>query len=130
MNYENMVILLGNVGREVETQNVQNGGMVARFSLATSTGGFTTKDGREIPKVTQWHNVVCWDKNAEYAQRFLRKGAFVYVRGMLKYDIYTNDIGQQVTAAYIDASMLTLAERKAPGQPLPGDIPVTKPSHF
>lgn len=130
MNYENMVILLGNVGREVETQNVQNGCMVARFSLATSTGGFTTKDGREIPKVTQWHNVVCWDKNSEYAQRFLRKGAFVYVRGMLKYDIYTNDKGQQVTVAYIDASMLTLAERKAPGQPLPGEVPVTKPSHL
>ena len=130
MNYENMVILLGNVGREVETQNVQNGCMVARFSLATSTGGFTTKDGREIPKVTQWHNIVCWDKNAEYAQRFLSKGAFVYVRGMLKYDIYTNDKGQQVTVAYIDASMLTLAERKAPGQPLPGEVPVTKPSHF
>lgn len=118
MTYENLVILLGNVGREPEFQGLQNGGLVARFSLATSTGGFTAKDGREIPKVTQWHNIVCWDKNAEYVQKYVRKGAFIYVRGMLKYDTYTNEQGQQVTAAYIDASMLTLTERKQQAAPL------------
>ena len=69
MTYENMVILLGNVGKEPEFQGLQNGGLVVRFSLATSTGGFTTKDGKDIPKVTQWHNIVCWDKNAEYVHQ-------------------------------------------------------------
>ena len=125
MTYENLVILLGNVGREPEFQGLQNGGLVARFSLATSTGGFTTKDGREIPKVTQWHNIVCWDKNAEYVQKYVRKGAFIYVRGMLKYDTYTNEQGLQVHAAYIDASMLTLTERRQQAAPLPGDVPVS-----
>ena len=44
---------------------------------------------------------------------------------MLKYDTYTNEQGQQVTAAYIDASMLTLTERKQQAAPLPGDVPVS-----
>lgn len=55
---KNLVLLTGNVGNDPKVNALENGIKVATFSLATSTGGYTSKEGKEIPEVTQWHNIV------------------------------------------------------------------------
>ena len=54
----NKCILRGNVGQDPTITNFDNGGKVAQFTLATTERGYKTKDGREIPDVTDWHNIV------------------------------------------------------------------------
>lgn len=54
----NKCILKGNVGQDPRITTFQDGGKVAQFTLATTERGFTTKDGRQIPDETQWHNIV------------------------------------------------------------------------
>ena len=52
----NRVLLLGNVGKDAELRQTQQGVPYAHFTLATSTGGYTKKDGTQVPKRTEWHN--------------------------------------------------------------------------
>lgn len=54
----NKVILMGHTGNAPDFREFDNGGCVATFSLATTKRGYTTKDGRQIPERTEWHNVV------------------------------------------------------------------------
>lgn len=54
----NKVILLGHTGKAPDFKEFDNGGCVATFSLATTKRGFTTKDGRQVPERTEWHNIV------------------------------------------------------------------------
>lgn len=54
----NKVILMGHTGKAPDFKEFDNGGCVATFSLATTKRGYTTKDGRQIPERTEWHNVV------------------------------------------------------------------------
>jgi single-strand DNA-binding protein len=68
----NVVILSGRLGREPEIKNV-NGKTVANFSIAISMG----KD------LTEWVNIVAWEKTAEFAQKWLKKGSGVEVNGRL-----------------------------------------------
>lgn len=79
----NKVILLGNVGRDPEVRYTQNGTAVANFSLATSEvyGG---RDGGERKEQTEWHNIVCWGRQAEIAGQYVKKGRQLYVEGRLQ----------------------------------------------
>ena len=54
----NKIFLKGNVGQDPTITDFQNGGKVAQFTLATTERGFTTRDGKQIPDVTDWHNIV------------------------------------------------------------------------
>jgi single-stranded DNA-binding protein len=54
----NKVTLLGNTGKAPDFKEFDNGGCVATITLATTKRGFTTKDGRQIPERTEWHNIV------------------------------------------------------------------------
>jgi single-strand DNA-binding protein len=81
----NKVILVGNVGRDPDIQQTASGTKVAHFSLATS---------RRIPREgsfderTEWHRLTCWDKLAELAEEYVRKGSRVYVEGRMEYDSF------------------------------------------
>ena len=79
----NKVILLGNVGRDPEVRYTQSGTAVANFSLATSEvyGG---RDGGERKEQTEWHNIVCWGRQAEIAGQYVKKGRQLYVEGRLQ----------------------------------------------
>ena len=78
----NRAELIGNVGSI--TINEINSVKVANISLATNERGFKTKDGKEVPERTEWHNVVLWRHLAELAEKYINKGSKIFVEGKLQ----------------------------------------------
>ncbi len=78
----NKVILVGNLGRDPEMRSTQGGQPIASFSVATSRK-FKDKEGNRQEQ-TEWHNVVCFGRQAEIAGQYLTKGKMVYVEGRLQ----------------------------------------------
>jgi single-strand DNA-binding protein len=84
----NKLILVGNVGRDPEVQATPNGHKVANFSLATN---------RRIPREngfeerTEWHRLTVWNRLAELAEEYIRKGDRLYVEGRIEYASYERD---------------------------------------
>jgi single-strand DNA-binding protein len=74
----NKVILLGRLGKDPEIRMTQSGKQQCRFPLATSE--VWVKDGKREEK-TEWHNIVMWEKTAELAGKYLKKGGQVYLEG-------------------------------------------------
>jgi single-strand DNA-binding protein len=82
----NKVILVGNLGSDPEIKNMPVSGIViANFSVATSETRKSQKTG-EKETLTEWHKVVLFDKLAEIAQKWLKKGSQVYIEGKIKTD--------------------------------------------
>ena len=73
----NKVILIGNLGKDPELRQTQNGNSVASFPIAT-TEHFGDKEKR-----TEWHNIVVWGKQAENAGQYRSKGRSVYIEGRI-----------------------------------------------
>ena len=91
----NKVILVGNLGRDPETRQTQDGKPIANMSVAT---GETWKDRQtgERRERTEWHRVVIFDERlAEVAQKYLRKGSKVYLEGQLQTRKWTDQSGQE-----------------------------------
>lgn len=124
----NEVLLFGNVGKDPEVRDV-NGTKVATFTIATSTGGYKKNDGTEVKEVTQWHNIVVWRKLAEVAEKFIKKGDKVIVKGSISYRSYDNQNGQKVYVTEIMANDISLTGRPQEGahdgttQPPMPDVP-------
>ncbi len=78
----NKVILVGNLGRDPEVRSLPNGNPVASFSVATSRR-FKDRDGNRQEQ-TEWHNVVCYGRQAEIAGQYLTKGKQVFVEGRIQ----------------------------------------------
>jgi single-strand DNA-binding protein len=79
----NKVILVGNIGKDPETRYMPNGKAVTNFSVATSEG-WTDKQSGDKQERTEWHNVVLFEKLAEIAAEYLKKGSQVYIEGSLR----------------------------------------------
>lgn len=90
----NKVILLGYLGRDVSYREFKNG-QVARFPVATTEKGYKTKDGKDIPDKTEWHNVVLVSGLAKAAKDYLKKGDKVYIEGKIRTRNYTNKAGEE-----------------------------------
>lgn len=79
----NKVILVGHLGKDPEMKTLPSGGLMAKFSLATSESWMDKATGQRTEK-TEWHNIVVWDpKLASVVERFLAKGRLVYVEGSI-----------------------------------------------
>jgi len=78
----NKVILLGNLGKDPEVKYTPQGTPVAKFSLATNER-YKDKDGNWQDR-TEWHNIVVWQRLAEIAGEYLKKGGKVYIEGRLQ----------------------------------------------
>lgn len=79
----NKVILLGNIGQDPETRAMPSGRQVVNLRLATSKS-WRDKQTGEQKEATEWHTVVMFDKLAEIAAEYLRKGSQVYIEGELR----------------------------------------------
>ena len=79
----NKVILIGNVGGDPETRYLPNGNAVTNITLAT-TDSWKDKQTGEKKEHTEWHNVVFFDRLAEIAGQYLKKGSQVYIEGTLR----------------------------------------------
>ena len=109
----NKVILIGNVGRDPEIRYVERR-PVASFSLATTERAYTTAAGVRIPERTELHNIIMWDRLAETAEKYIRKGSRIYVEGKLRTRMWEdrNTIKRSVTEVYVDT--LELLSRSNP----------------
>ncbi len=90
----NKVILVGNLGQDPEVRYTPNGSAITTISIATSES-WKDKNTGQMNEKTEWHRVVFFNKLAEIAGEYLRKGSQVYVEGKLKTDKYKDkDTGQ------------------------------------
>jgi single-strand DNA-binding protein len=91
----NKVILVGNLGRDPEIRALQNGKRVANLRIATSESWRDGQTGERIER-TEWHSVVIWnDGLVKVAEKYLRKGAKVYIEGSLQTRKWTDQSGQE-----------------------------------
>jgi single-strand DNA-binding protein len=91
----NKVILVGNLGRDPEVRNTQDGSKIVNFTLATSET-WNDKASGERKEKTEWHRVAVFNQPAaDFAERYLKKGAKVYVEGSLQTRKWTDQGGQE-----------------------------------
>ena len=83
MNSDNLVILHGYVGKDPELKITPAGKPLCKFSIATKET-WKTAEG-VVKEKTQWHNIAAWDKLAELAEKFIKKGQELIVTGKLEY---------------------------------------------
>ena len=100
----NKVILVGNIGRDPDVQTTNGGTKVAHVSLATS---------RRVPRNgsfedrTEWHRLTMWDRLAQLAEDYVRKGDRVYVEGRIEYDSFEKN-GVTIPTAEVQVRELVL----------------------
>lgn len=113
----NKVILVGNCGRDPEIRYLPSGQAVANVSVATSSRRKDKNTGETIED-TQWHRVTFYDRLAEIAGEYVKKGQPIYVEGRLKYGKFTNKVGhEQNTVDIIATEMQLLGKREGMGGP-------------
>jgi single-strand DNA-binding protein len=113
----NKVILVGNCGRDPEIRYLPSGQAVANVSVATSSRRKDKNSGETIED-TQWHRVTFYDRLAEIAGEYVKKGQPIYVEGRLKYGKYTDQAGvEKNTVDIIATEMQLLGKREGMGGP-------------
>jgi single-strand DNA-binding protein len=103
----NKVQIIGNCGRDPEIRYMPSGKAVANISIAT-TSKRKDKDSGETIEDTQWHRVTFYERLAEIAGEYLKKGKPVYIEGRLKYGKYTDKDGVEKPTCDIIATELQL----------------------
>lgn len=106
----NKVILIGNLGKDPEVRHLENGAVVANFSIATSEV-YTDKSSGEKKETTDWHDIVVWRGLAEVAEKYLKKGYKVYVEGKLRKRSWQDKEGNTRYTTEIIADELNILSR-------------------
>ena len=118
----NRVHLIGNLGADVEIRQTQAGKSVAKISIAT----------QNYDKSTEWHKVVLWEKMADNAAKYLRKGDSVYIGGRIQTRSWDDKEGNKRYSTEIvgdDMSFLSGGKSKPKGppkEPFNGDEPTAQ----
>ena len=112
----NKVLLIGRLGNDPEIKQMQNGKSVARLSVATSES-WKDKNTGEKKEKTEWHRVVIFNEGlVGVVQKYLKKGAQVYIEGQLNTNKYTDSNGQEKYSTQIVlqgySSSLTMLDGK------------------
>ena len=111
----NKVILIGNLGRDPEVRYAPSGSAIANITLAT-TRSWKDKTSGEKVEETEWHRVVFYDRLAEIAGEYLKKGKQVYIEGRLKTRKWTDKEGvEKYTTEVIASDMTMLGSREGMG---------------
>jgi single-strand DNA-binding protein len=111
----NKVILIGNLGKDPEVRHLENGAVVANFSIATSES-YTDKSSGERKEVTDWHDIVVWRGLAEVVEKYVKKGYKVYVEGKLKKRSWQDKEGNTRYTTEIIADELSILSRPEVGE--------------
>ncbi len=126
----NKVILVGNLGRDVELRHTPGGAAVAKFSLATNEV-WKDKNGQK-QEHTEWHNIVAWGKLAEFCGTYLSKGRQVYVEGSVRTRTYDDEKGNRRYFTEVRAQTIQLLGPKPSGTeaaPAGGEAPEFPPDN-
>lgn len=110
----NKVILVGNVGKDPEVRYIEENLPVARFSLATSER--MANKGGQPQERTEWHNIVAWRGLAEVAEKYIRKGARLYVEGKLTYRSWTDKDKVTHYSTEIVADVIQMLDKRSDSQ--------------
>ena len=111
----NKVILIGNCGRDPEVRYTPSGTAICSISVATSSRRKDKNTGEQIED-TQWHRVTFYDRLAEIAGEYLRKGKPVYLEGRLKYGKYTDKDGIERNTVDIIAEQMQMLGGRDSGE--------------
>ena len=105
----NKVFLLGNLGKDPETKNFENGGVVCSFPIATTESYWDKEKNQRIDLPTDWHNIrISKPGLAKVAQQYLRKGSQVLVEGNVRYRSYQTKEGETKYFTEIHVDEMTL----------------------
>lgn len=107
---KNLVILIGNLGQDVELKTFENGNVIGRASMATSET-YNNAAGEKITK-TQWHTLIFRNKQAEVVNQYVKKGDQLYVEGKLEYRKYTDNDGVERSVTEISVREFTFLNNK------------------
>ena len=113
----NKVILVGNLGRDLEVRFLPSGEAVANVALATSCK-YKNKVG-ELVEETEWHRVTFFGKLAEIVGEYLKKGRSIYIEGRLKTRKYTDKDGVEKYATDIVANEMQMLGGREGGEDQP-----------
>ena len=99
----NKVILMGNVGTDPEIRYVEKR-PVASLRLATTERARKLQNGTVVPERTEWHNIVLWDRHAELAEKYIRKGSRLLIEGKIRTRVWKdrNTLKHTITEIYVD----------------------------
>jgi single-strand DNA-binding protein len=102
----NKIMLIGNIGRDAEVKQLDNGASVANFSLATNEK-WKDREGQTQER-TEWHKIVLWGKAVEAIGQYLLKGKQVYVEGSTQTRKWKDREGNDRTTVEVRASQVRL----------------------
>ena len=111
----NMAQVLGRVGK-IETKTLNSGNKITNISMVTSKKYL--KDGVKQEKTT-WHNVTCYNKLAEIAEKYVNKGDLLYIKGEMDVQKWTDQAGLERTKFYIIGNELQLMPKAKEFKPEP-----------
>ena len=109
----NKVMLIGNLGADPEVRRLESGAVVAQFRVAT-TEVYKDKSGNRAEQ-TEWHNIVVWNKLAEIAEKYLKKGSGIFVEGRIRSREYMDKNNVQRRAFEIIGNNFQMLDRKPEG---------------
>lgn len=113
----NKVILIGNLGADPEVRYMPSGGAVANVTLATSESWKDKQSGEQQDR-TEWHKVAFFNRLAEIAGEYLRKGSKVYIEGSLRTRKWQDQAGvERYTTEIIASEMQMLDSKTGAGAP-------------
>lgn len=112
MSGVNKVILVGNLGKDPEVRNLENGATVANFTIAT-TESYKDKTTGEKKDITEWHNIVLWRGLADIAAKYLHKGDMIYLEGKLRTRSWEKEGVTRYTTEVVGDNMTMLSTRKS-----------------
>jgi len=116
----NKVILIGNCGNDPETRYMPNGGAVTNVSIATSES-WKDKQSGQMQERTEWHRCVFYQRLAEIAGEYLKKGSKVYVEGSLRTRKWAGQDGQDRYTTEIIVSEMQMLDGRGEGASSGGD---------
>lgn len=111
----NKVILIGQLGQDPEVKYMPAGGAVTNISMATSES-WKDKNSGQMQERTEWHRIVIFNKLAEIAGEYLRKGSKVYIEGSLRTRKWTDKDGSDRYTTEIVADQMQMLDNKSGGQ--------------
>ncbi len=110
----NKVILIGNLGKDPETRYLPSGGAVTNLTLATSES-WKDKQSGQLQERTEWHRVVFFNRLAEIASEYLKKGSKVYIEGALRTRKWQGQDGQDRYTTEIVANEMQMLDARGAG---------------
>lgn len=123
----NKVLLIGNLGKDPEVRYTTSGNAVASFSIATNEF-WTDKQGQK-QKRTEWHNVIAWDRLADLANNYLKRGSSIFVEGKLQTSSWDDpQSGQKRYKTEIVARTIEFLDRNDERVGSPNERPMQAPA--